>query len=39
MSPAGKEVTTLSTDICRLADGKIVEQRFEADFTSAAGQE
>lgn len=31
--PTRKEVTTTSTDIYRIADGKITEQWFESDFT------
>jgi predicted SnoaL-like aldol condensation-catalyzing enzyme len=33
--PTGKEVNATSTDIYRIVDGKIVEQWFESDFTSA----
>jgi predicted ester cyclase len=31
--PTGKEVTHTSTDIYRIVDGRIVEQRFESDLT------
>jgi predicted ester cyclase len=34
----GKEVTATSTDIYRIADGKIAEQWFEADFTGMMQQ-
>lgn len=36
--PTGKEVTTTSTDIYRIADGKIAEQWFESDFTGMVEQ-
>ncbi|HEV8647870.1 MAG TPA: ester cyclase [Actinomycetes bacterium] len=31
--PTGKELTATGVDIYRIVDGKIVEQRFEMDFT------
>ena len=36
--PTGKELSLTSTDIYRIANGKIVEQWFEADFTGLMQQ-
>lgn len=33
LPPTGKELTLSSTDIYRIADGRIAEQWFESDFT------
>jgi predicted ester cyclase len=38
ISPTGKEVSVTSTDIYRVADGKIAEQWLEGDITAALQQ-
>jgi len=38
IAPTGKEVTSTSTDIYRIVDGKIVEQWYESDFTGGMHQ-